>query len=105
MSYIKFENVCIDYGQVRAVENASFEINEGEYVCLIGSNGSGKSTLLKSALGLINPSKGNISLNINKKDIAYVPQVSVHTEQFPATVFEIVITGTQKKQKQAALLH
>lgn len=100
MSLVKFENVSINYGAVQAVAGLSFEIKEGEYICLIGSNGSGKSTVIKGILGLESPTKGKITLNTDKKNVAYVPQVSSTSKKFPATVFEIVITGTQKKQKK-----
>lgn len=100
MRLVEYKDVTIDYGNIRAVSNASFEINENEYICVIGSNGSGKSTILKSLFGLVRPNKGIISLLIDKAQISYVPQINHAIRDFPATVFEIVLTGTQKKQKR-----
>ena len=46
-------DVTVAYDSKIAVDHVSFEVNEGEYVCIVGENGSGKSTLLKSILGLV----------------------------------------------------
>ena len=46
-------NVTLGYGPVVAVGEVSFNLCEGEYVCLIGRNGCGKSTLIKGILGLL----------------------------------------------------
>lgn len=100
MQLVNFQDVTIDYGNIRAISNINFDIKSGEYICIIGSNGSGKSTVIKSVLGLLKPNKGTINLNIDKSDISYVPQIDQAERDFPATVFEIVITGTQKKQKK-----
>ena len=45
-------DVTVAYDSKIAVDHVSFEVNEGEYVCIVGENGSGKSTLVKSLLGL-----------------------------------------------------
>ncbi len=100
MQLVKFQNVTVDYGQIRAVSDVSFDINQGDYVCIVGSNGSGKSSVIKVMLGLVNQTHGRIEINIDKSHISYVPQINMAERNFPATVFEIVITGTQKKQKK-----
>jgi zinc transport system ATP-binding protein len=66
---------------------------------LVGSNGSGKSTILKSLFNLVHPNRGKISLLLDKSQISYVPQINMAMRDFPATVFEIMLTGTQKKHK------
>jgi ribose/xylose/arabinose/galactoside ABC-type transport system permease subunit/ABC-type branched-subunit amino acid transport system ATPase component len=52
--------VSRNYGQVRAVEDISFEVHEGEVLCLVGDNGAGKSTVVKMIAGLVTPSGGSI---------------------------------------------
>lgn len=53
MELLKVENVSIAYDHERdfAVENVSFSVRDGEYICIVGSNGSGKSTLIKALPG------------------------------------------------------
>ena len=46
-----------------AVENVSFAIAEGEFVCVVGSSGCGKSTILNTVAGLIKPVRGTVSVN------------------------------------------
>lgn len=79
-----------------ALNNVNLEVNSGEYVFVIGDNGTGKSTLLKCILGLIKEKKGSINLNCKSDEISYIPQLNTIPLEFPATVFEIVLTGTQK---------
>jgi len=71
MSIIKVENVSKIFGhngnQVKVLDNLSFEINNGEFVSLMGASGSGKSTLLYLIGGLDKPTEGNIY--IEEKDI------------------------------------
>ena len=58
------------YGEVKAVENVSFKIPEGEILGLVGESGSGKTTLGRSIIRLIEPSKGKIFYN-NKNIIKF----------------------------------
>ena len=67
MSRLVIENVSAGYGSVQVLHNVSLEVNTGETVVLLGTNGNGKSTLLKSVMGLISPSQGSITLEINGK--------------------------------------
>ncbi|MFJ5713961.1 ABC transporter ATP-binding protein [Neobacillus novalis] len=62
-SLLKLTNVNSYYGKIRALNNLSLEINEGEIVALLGSNGAGKSTTLKTISGLIKPKSGEIEWN------------------------------------------
>lgn len=59
------------YGDLRAVENLSFHIDEGEFVTMLGPSGCGKSTTLHSIAGLVEPSEGNILLR--GKDVTDLP--------------------------------
>lgn len=82
---IKVENLSISYGKKNVVKNVSFEVKEGEIVCIIGPNGSGKSTILKAISRCIKPIEGRVLLDgmdIRKKSskdtakkIAILPQI------------------------------
>ena len=50
------------YGEVKAVNDISLEIFQGEVITLVGANGAGKTTLLNLLTGLIRPDRGEISL-------------------------------------------
>ena len=57
---ISCKNVSVKYDSGFAIKDISFNINQGDYICIVGENGSGKSTLMKTILGLIKPKEGNI---------------------------------------------
>lgn len=91
------KNLTLGYDGRTVVENVSFELFRGETLCLVGPNGSGKSTLLKGMLSLIPQRKGTIE---RAKDctVSYLAQIHTVDREFPATVKEIVLSGTQKKK-------
>ena len=60
MALIQCENISIAYEGQTVIEDLSFQMDQGDYLCIVGENGSGKSTLVKSLLGLKSPSKGKI---------------------------------------------
>lgn len=67
---ITVKNVCKKYGSFVAVDNISFEINDGEIIGLLGPNGAGKSTTMNMLTGFIEPTSGEILINgsnISKK--------------------------------------
>jgi branched-chain amino acid transport system ATP-binding protein len=57
---LKINNLVINYGVIRALDNITLEIRPGEILSVIGANGAGKTTLLRSVAGLIKPRAGNI---------------------------------------------
>ena len=57
---LSVKGVSRSYGQVRAVEDISFDVHEGEVLCLVGDNGAGKSTVVKMIAGLVTPNGGDI---------------------------------------------
>ncbi len=61
MTMLKVENLSIHYGVIQAVNDVSFEVNQGEVVTLIGANGAGKTSILRTISGLVRPSQGSIS--------------------------------------------
>lgn len=60
---LKVNNLDVGYGDVQVIKDASLQIEDGEFVAVIGSNGAGKTTLLKAISGLLRPSKGSIVFN------------------------------------------
>jgi len=59
---IELDSVSKRYDAVRALEDVSLDIGDGQYHCLLGPNGSGKSTLLRLILGVTQPTRGTVSL-------------------------------------------
>ena len=97
MSLISCKNVYLSYENNSVVENLDFEVNEGDYLCIIGENGSGKSTLMKSMLGLKQTASGH--LHVTTDGIGYLPQQTTAQKDFPASVFEIVLSGCIGEKK------
>lgn len=92
MSIIKIEDLSFGYSsQNDILKNISLEIENGEFVCIVGENGSGKSTLVKCILGLNNVEKNKITLSERP---GYLPQITEIQNHFPATIEEIVLSGT-----------
>ena len=55
------DNIDVYYGNIHALKGASFRVDEGEIVALIGANGAGKSTTLKTVSGMMHPKNGAIT--------------------------------------------
>ena len=61
---ISFENVSFKYKNgEKIVENLSFNINEGDFISIVGKNGAGKSTIISLMAGLIMPQEGRIFID------------------------------------------
>lgn len=95
MPQIICRDLVLGYDKKIVTENISFDINKGDYLCIVGENGSGKSTLMKALLGLISVMDGKIELSdgLSSGDIGYLPQQTEHQRDFPASVEEVVLSG------------
>lgn len=60
---LQIDNIQVRYGNIIAVNEVTFKINEGQIVCLVGSNGAGKTTTMNAISGLLRVSKGSIKLD------------------------------------------
>ena len=95
MSQIICRDLSLGYNGEAVCKNVNFEIEAGDYLCIVGENGSGKSTLMKALLGLHPPLGGEIIKGdgISTGSIGYLPQQSELQRDFPATVGEVTLSG------------
>ena len=95
MPQIKCTDLTLGYGSQEILSHLSFEVNAGDYLCIVGENGSGKTTLMKTLLGLTKPLKGSIEFSdgVTARTIGYLPQQTDVQRDFPASVREIVLSG------------
>ena len=63
MSYFQVRELCKDFGYLKAVNDVSFEVNNGKTIAIFGGNGAGKTTLIKIIATLLSPTSGTIYLN------------------------------------------
>ena len=68
---LKVENVSVNYGAIKALQNVSFHINQGEIVALIGANGAGKTTILNTISNIVPSVAGRIAYL--EKEITRLP--------------------------------
>ena len=90
MPLLSFDSVSISFGREALLDHASFQVDPGERVCLIGRNGTGKSTLLAIAEGSVTPDEGSVWRQPGLR-IAQLPQELLVSET--ATVFDVVAGG------------
>lgn len=95
MALIRTENLTLSYENMTVIKDLGFEVNSGDYLCIVGENGSGKSTLVKALLGLKKPVGGSIEFGdeLRQNEIGYLPQQTNAQRDFPASVYEVVISG------------
>lgn len=102
MSLIDIKNLSLGYDGNIVLKNVNLKIEENAFLCVVGPNGSGKSTLIKGILGLIKPISGTITFNNLKQNfIGYMPQETKVDSNFPASVLEIVLSGTLNKKSRS----
>jgi ABC-type Mn2+/Zn2+ transport system ATPase subunit len=90
--------VSVSFGKKRVLEDVTFHVPVGEFLCLSGPNGAGKSTLLKCILGVLKPSSGRITIGglspvEGRKKVGYVPQRKAFDRDFPATPLDVVVAN------------
>ena len=97
MAQLICQDLCVGYDGKAVLQDLSFAVFSGDYLCIVGENGSGKSTLMKTILGLQQPVRGRILTldGLRKNEIGYLPQQTQVQKDFPASVREIVLSGCQ----------
>lgn len=95
MALITVRDAAFAYDGPVVVSGLDFEVNRGDYLCVVGENGSGKSTLIKGLLGLLRPVSGSVLYGdgLSASQIGYLPQQSQAQRDFPASVWEVVLSG------------
>lgn len=95
------KDVSLGYEGKSIAQDINFEVNKGDYLCIVGENGSGKSTLVKALLHQIQPLSGKIETaeGFSLKDIGYLPQQTEVQRDFPASVMEVVQSGCIRRCK------
>ena len=100
MSLVTIKNASMGYEGKTVLSELNLEINEKDYICIVGENGSGKTTLMKCLLGLLQLQSGEINYNdgLKQSEIGYLPQKNVFQKDFPASVNEVVLSGCLNKK-------
>ena len=95
MSLLTVKDLTIGYESSALVSNLYFQVDAGDYLCIVGENGAGKSTLMKTLLGLLKPISGEIipGDGLKRNEIGYLPQQTEVQRDFPASVTEVVMSG------------
>ena len=98
---ITCRQLTLGYGNKDIVRDLDYDVNVGDYLCIIGRNGSGKTTFLRGLSGLLSPKSGDIELceGLKRSEIGYLPQMTLVQRDFPASVEEIVLSAFQGKHR------
>lgn len=96
---LQIRNLSVDYGENRVLDDINLDVDERQFLGIIGPNGGGKTTLLKTIAGLIDYKKGSILYFEKKLDLAdnfigYVPQGSEFEKKFPINVEDVILSGS-----------
>ena len=97
MAQLVCRDLSLGYGASVLVSGLNFEVNAGDYLCVVGENGSGKSTLVRTMLGLQPPVRGVAAMEegLRADEVGYLPQQTAMQRDFPASVREVVLSGCQ----------
>lgn len=96
MHQILLKDITVHYDDVCVLKNVSFNIDQGDFINIVGPNGGGKTTLLKVILGIIKPTMGKVVYQERLK-FGYVPQFSFFERSFPIKVMDVILMGKLNK--------
>lgn len=104
MSLLEINNIKMRYhsikGEIEAIDNISFTVDEGDYVSILGPSGCGKTTLLNIMSGLLSPSEGEVLFNDSplKNNLNKIGYMFQKDHLFPWTsVFNNIVLGLKVK--------
>jgi len=92
---LRAEGASVVLGGHAVLRDVTFQVEHGEFACLVGPNGGGKTTFLRAALGLAPIASGRIEVLGSspaqaRRRVGYVPQVKAFNRTFPARVVEVI---------------
>ncbi len=111
---IKIENLTKYYGELKAVDSVSFEIQKGEILGLLGPNGAGKTTIYRILTGYLSPTSGSIEVkNFNiyddlieiKKLIGYLPEAAPIYQDMLVFDYLNYIADIRRVEKEKKMSH
>ena len=99
MPIVSCKDLSIGYDNKTIISDLNIDVEEKDYLVIVGENGAGKSTLMKTLTGLQKPIKGEIIFDksIKKNEIGYLEQISSFKNDFPTSVMEVVLSGFSSK--------
>ena len=109
---LKVEHVTKYYGDFLAVDDLSFTVKEGEIFGLLGVNGAGKTTTFRMIMGLLEPTKGSVTLDGKKIDYNMTDKIGFLTEErslltkltvYDQCIFYGTLKGMSKKKIEERL--
>lgn len=108
---IEIKNLTKSFGKLKALNNVSLNLSQGECIALIGPNGCGKTTLIKSLLGMVLPEKGDVVFNnknikndnLYRSEIGYMPQIGRYPENMTIGQIINMIQGIRNQHKNLDL--
>ena len=98
---VELNGVEVRYGQARVLQEVTLNIEQGEFLAVLGANGSGKSTLLKVISGTIRPTSGKVrvlgrapnAMGSAREKLGYLPQAGGIDLRFPLSALQVVVMG------------
>jgi zinc transport system ATP-binding protein len=90
---LQVRDLTFGYGREVVLDHVNLDIQDRDFLAVIGPNGGGKTTLIKAILGLLRPWSGEVVTRIPRGHMGYVPQFSTFDRSFPLRVRDVVLMG------------
>lgn len=101
MKAVEIEDLSVDINDKEILKDINLDLEEGNFLGIVGPNGSGKTTLLRTLIGTVRPSAGTVKIfgippltAIHKHMFGYLPQAHKIEMDFPARAIDVVLMGT-----------